>query len=690
VLRWQRFVGNQAVGRMLDAESAVQRWPWSPAPARTPADLVTAGAGGDTDAIVEITDFSAANDLQRLQMVDHLTNKLWVGGQSEQALARIWNSFGDRLPTVASSEANLQRWSKSRARFPGLVAAVPLANRITESFASDVRSVAHRALVDNLAFLDTESQRLQLQPGAPATAESNSAVNVLQVAATSVAKLRVAQDLARQSWVGWREVIRFEEDDLTNPGHYQRVKFEPGSRAPLPSIPGGGRDFYDDERQTWQSTYSGYERLSAEQAEIRSFAEVQSRYVESDVLLGHYFSAYPTLFVLAQGGTDEVAGFGSAENPAEARRRLAARFEAVRGHIRNATTKLDSGELSPLDLTLIHDRLRSHQSPAASGTDWATAFANRLVEDQVRSHSIDRALRALLLQQVSALAAMLAPFTEGASMVALLAVGAGAAGANLALDFNHYQGLLDAQQSATSPDRAMVSAQAVDDAQMAVQADMLAFTLAALALGGAVAGAGLRALEAQRAARYARMAEQTGAPTTVTLIGRQGELPYVEPPGTIVVARGTPLNVATLDPTRRYLWIVDAEGNLRICPEAQGNRFPARGLLRPPNPGAGQTRAVHGDLAAGAGPAPQQQIPGMGATRGPARAGGELQAEMANGRPTGRWIMNNDSSYTFARDDGAPLTGANLNAAHDLLGATGTDTSRIVPMNTSGADRAVR
>lgn len=49
-----------------------------------------------------------------------------------------------------------------------------------------------------------------------------------------------------------------------------------------------------------------------------------------------------------------------------------------------------------------------------------------------------------------------------------------------------------------------------------------------------------------------------------------------------------------------------------------------------------------------------------------------------------RWNMNNDSSYTFQRMDGTVSTGRQLDAAHELLGTTGTDMTNIRAVNTSG------
>jgi hypothetical protein len=103
-----------------------------------------------------------------------------------------------------------------------------------------------------------------------------------------------------------------------------------------------------------------------------------------------------------------------------------------------------------------------------------------------------------------------------------------------------------------------------------------------------------------------------------------------------------------LDPNKRYLWAVDKDGNMLIAPEEQ--------------PGFGRV-VKHGDLTPGPG----------GATRGPARSGGELNFN----RETGRWEMDNNSSYTFARSDGKTGTPDNLNASKDLMNQGGMDTSNI-------------
>jgi hypothetical protein len=120
-------------------------------------------------------------------------------------------------------------------------------------------------------------------------------------------------------------------------------------------------------------------------------------------------------------------------------------------------------------------------------------------------------------------------------------------------------------------------------------------------------------------------------------------------------------------PERTYLWILEEKPQFRFADEGQGNRFPMRARLGKKSSAPGETPAKHGDL-----------IPGpFGKARGAARIGGELRAEKIGGRYTGNWIMDANSSYTFARKDDMILGHEHLTAAREALGYTGTDISRI-------------
>jgi hypothetical protein len=189
-------------------------------------------------------------------------------------------------------------------------------------------------------------------------------------------------------------------------------------------------------------------------------------------------------------------------------------------------------------------------------------------------------------------------------------------------------------------------------------------------------GAILTAVGAAAVFRSLRGALREPSPELLAEIGepvgtttqRTSEIPYGSPPE-MQTLRGRPLDLNSLDPSKKYVWVIDEHGNFLLAPEDQAAVGFAPGR---PTPGV----VKHGDLTPGPG----------GQTRGVARAGGELYPETVDGKPTGRWIMDNNSSYTFARKAGGgerlpPSPPSSLDASKQLLGHYGTDTARIVTKN---------
>jgi len=150
-----------------------------------------------------------------------------------------------------------------------------------------------------------------------------------------------------------------------------------------------------------------------------------------------------------------------------------------------------------------------------------------------------------------------------------------------------------------------------------------------------------------------------GGPEPYAETGPVGELPYEMPPEAHVARPGEPLDVSALDPNKTYLWNMDPQGNIIVAPEHQGGFAPGR--TRGGRSTAGTVK--HGDLTPGVG----------GQYRGPSRGGGELVFR------DGRWTIDHNSSYGFARMDGERLGQGNLDAALEALRRTGTDTSNVSP-----------
>jgi RHS repeat-associated protein len=163
---------------------------------------------------------------------------------------------------------------------------------------------------------------------------------------------------------------------------------------------------------------------------------------------------------------------------------------------------------------------------------------------------------------------------------------------------------------------------------------------------------------------------RTGEPTTVRTgdpndpnpkLRRPSEKPYTRPAN--LQETGPDKPPPTLDPSQgKYLWQITPDGTVQVAPETQPEGFGKTDLC----PDGRDLK--HGDMN----PSPDGQ------TRGTNRAGGELVPVMdENGQPTGKWIMNNDSSNTFMRSDGVESTPDNLRASKQVMQQSGMDTSNF-------------
>ncbi|MFK7945407.1 MAG: hypothetical protein AB8B85_21210 [Paracoccaceae bacterium] len=155
-----------------------------------------------------------------------------------------------------------------------------------------------------------------------------------------------------------------------------------------------------------------------------------------------------------------------------------------------------------------------------------------------------------------------------------------------------------------------------------------------------------------------RRAGDVTTPTT----NRSRERPYHLPEEHYVARPGQPL--PELDRSKRYLWAVDPDGNVIVAPERQPSHNRASEGVR------ARSTVKHRDL-----------LPNPDGQPGPGRAGGELNWNAE----AGEWIMDNNSSMTFARGDGSRSTSDNLDAVYELLRQSGTNMENITYSNTHGA-----
>ncbi|MBB4761757.1 DUF4157 domain-containing protein [Amorphoplanes digitatis] len=647
--------GAQVTGRGPAAVAGA--WRWAP-DTRTPRQQIDdALRSEDADDVKAISNVYLATVDERIKLLEILVDQWWAGNSDELKMEEIWGSFGSSVLAVAGPRQRL--WDNCVDKGADLDE-LPEIERVNAGFVADVTALARQFLELNAKAIEAEVGSYGLPPSgsAPAapTAAQTAQVMDLQKIAQSVALLQLAQEQARATPVGYEVHVESIAPDAPAVVTVIPAMFDPNKPPQLTEDP----DIF------LTPTFH---------ADLQPYEPIRKAYAETEALLAVILKGYPAIYAVTRANSSAATERFAAMNPAAARAELSTGLHAVLGSIASAQEKLGD-DLDPLDLLPLHEQLY-HGTRGASGVDWTGVMAQRLAREQVKDHELYLALRAMGLQLGSQLLFILAPFTGGATLaLAFVLGGVTLAGVQWSMSGDHYRALADAAGTAATPGTELVTNEQVAAAEAAHTADTVALGLAVLTAGLALAGAGVaamrtRMLNAQRAA----LLNEVGPASNVNTF-RAAEVPYTEPPDLRVAKPGQPLALDELKPGRRYLWVIDEAGNFKVADEGQAGMFPKRAPLPEPHPSAGEAPLKHGDLS----PGPQGQA------RGAARAGGELRAEFGpDGKFTGRWMMNNDSSYTFNRVDGQMLGQSSLDAAHKLLGTTGTDMSKIFTANTSGA-----
>jgi hypothetical protein len=454
--------------------------------------------------------------------MDIMLDQTWVGPSDETWMERCWGALdADGLLRFATAHTSL--WDRCRDRGAELDD-LPAVGTIRRRFTDDVIALARHHLRTNQRLVERELEAVGLARDASgaqhAPTDTQSArLAAIQAAAGSLANLQRAQEAARQAVVGWRIGDGGDVDsDWTGRSVKYQVRFDPHGPAPPltedpgPEVPNGDIFIYP----------------------VVPYEQVRERYDAASRTIAILVASTPALFGFAHDGSSSAtAAFVDTEDPRGARQALGTTMARVLQDISRTQGYLGS-ELDPLDLTPLHDQL--HTGTAAVGTiHWTGGFGWRVASEAARNHAIDKALRRLLLQNVSQLAFLLAPFTSGASLLLLLGTGTAATALTAYGSHQEARTLAAAEGTAVAPGTELVRPGSARFAQLQAEADAVAFGLALLALGAAAfqawrAGAEVRALRAQ-ARSLLREARAQGR--VVVNIGGAGEAH--EPAGAINV-----------------------------------------------------------------------------------------------------------------------------------------------------------
>jgi hypothetical protein len=303
---------------------------------------------------------------------------------------------------------------------------------------------------------------------APApTAQQADEIRAMQSAAAEVAKLQKAQEEARRIYVGYelRSRASFTGGVVNT---IEPVTFDPYAGPPgMRSYPSGA----------W---------IAGVEVEVQPYEKVKGLYDQASDAIAGFLAAYPALYAVSREGKSETtAAFAGIASPAQAREELAKNMRALFNDIEETQTKLDAGDLDPLDLTPVHAQLLGGTA-APSGTRWNEALPRQVVQDLIKGHEFTQALKALGLQTAAMALFMLAPLTGGASLYVMLA-GLAVTGAKYYLSEQQYEQLAQASKTGATPGTELVTGGQVEQAKMIADADAIALALAVLAVGVAAA-----------------------------------------------------------------------------------------------------------------------------------------------------------------------------------------------------------
>jgi hypothetical protein len=441
----------------------------------------------DVEDVKHIRNFGLASEEEKFTLIGILLDQTWVGPYDEYALEAIWGSFGDRLIKVAS--AHLELWNNCIERGAELND-LPAVKKLEGQFQADVRTIVTGYLFQNRQFVTTEMDRL----GIPADEKTNvptptldqtEEVRKMQVAATEVAKLQKAQEESRNIIVGFEpNPHRFEPNLWGNDPNVPKQSDDSPNFIPTFFNPYAEKPPLDSNPDDRLPTALG---LPSSNVTVTSYIKVKDAYDAATKSITDYLHFYPALYAISREGKSATTStFAGTDSPVQAREQIGIAMRKLFHDIGETQKKLDEEKLDPLDLTPIHDQVLFGGMKGSSGTDWKDFLPNSVATALVKKHEFTKVLIDLGLQTAAAALFMLAPLTGGASLYVMLA-GLAVSGFKLNISTQQYEAVSLAAKTSAVPGTELVTPGHVDESKMAMEADQVAFTLAALAVGTAAA-----------------------------------------------------------------------------------------------------------------------------------------------------------------------------------------------------------
>lgn len=510
LLRLQRSAGNAAVGSLFGP--VVQRGVLGQLEYafRGDEELTKRADTGDCDAIKALSDYGKLDDARRMKYVDTILGQSDLGWRDKRALFHLWGAYGDGVLTPA--RAHPDAWARSVGANADVGTIGPLASAKGQ-FTVEVRNLARGILNSNQAEVERQFDRL----GADADGNVKKGLSDKDQARLAAQQRAAAQIASAQDYQRSLEntVIGYDIGG-------------PQATATGPRVPITLRDAVGSQGKVTDTA-----PFIPPPEGAPSFQQVKQAYELASAVIRGQMTKWPALYSVVGGtikpfsaATPELMAV-AAGKPDEARTQLLTSLKATKANITKGQSEIGDPDL-PLDLTTLHRRLMA----GAGALPWGDPVYRPVVDAFVKGHNEQKAMEALGLTVLAALAFILAEFATG-GMATFLVVAGVTASVGAAVDkIQDARTATALEGSAISDETRLIEEgkadEAVVDAALQTVFTVVDVALAAKTiLGAGKAAAGLAELDklapAEKAARVEASVEEIGAAATVRASGQSVE-----------------------------------------------------------------------------------------------------------------------------------------------------------------------
>lgn len=429
-----------------------------------------------------------------MDAIKRINRHSWVGPLDEYELERLWDSYGDSLPSVA--ESNWAEWHLSLHGGAELYD-IPTVQSEKERFRAAIARVARGYLNENQDLAQREKQAVGAGTGAAPTPEQSAALEQRRQAADRIRSARRAQAGLRMTKVGYDRLpgrfalVDSECHPIANEWGNRGLVVKPFNPHMRPDLPPRGDECF--EMPTWEATKAMWDRLAA--------------VIEGEI------ARYPSLYALARDLREEsIAISQGGESGADAARsRIGAALDDLLRNIERSRPRLETNfafELKPIHETLL-------RSPPWNGT-----FKSAVGRKAVEGYEDRQFWISLGLGTLAAALFLVASLATGGMAAFFLGAGVGIGAGMAAHSWQHYQAMQQAFRTNLSDRTALVSSGQVSAALTTALLDTVFVFLDVFSAARAIrAGAGAARLTERALPRTVQAAERAEAQAAERALG---------------------------------------------------------------------------------------------------------------------------------------------------------------------------